>query len=287
MNLLDDFREIIKPAEPLARYTYFQLGGPAEYMARPRQLDELLALVERCRQEELSLRVLGSGCNTLIRDAGVKGVVVKLDAPAFTSVRVEGNRLTAGAGALLTSLISHSTRRHLAGLEVLVGIPGTVGGAVKINAGGRSGDIGQVVRQVTVMDRQGEIYTRGADDLVFGYRESNIDEWLILDAQIDLEEDDQQEILKRMRRLWITKKATQPLSFQCAGCTFKNPRGLAAGALIDQAGLKGHRVGGAEVSQRHANFIIAHKGATARDVLRLIDVVRGKVAERFGVELES
>ena len=176
MNLLSDFKEIIKQDEPLAHYTYFQLGGVAQYLARPRNLDELTSLVQRCRREELPFRVLGSGCNTLIRDEGIKGVVVKLDAAVFTSVSVDGNRLSAGSGALLTSLISHSARSSLGGLEVLVGIPGTLGGALKINAGGRSGDIGQVVRNVTVMDGHGEIYSRGPDELLFGYRESNIDE---------------------------------------------------------------------------------------------------------------
>jgi len=286
MHLLEDFKDIIKRDEPLADYTHFKLGGPAQYMAHPRHLDDLKGLLARCRDEGLMFRVLGGGCNVLIRDEGVKGVIVRLDAPAFAEIRPERDGIVAGSGAPLRSVIAESLRGNLAGLEVLVGIPGTVGGALCINAGGRSGDIGQVARQVTVMDRQGEVYTRGPDDLLFAYRESNIDEPVILDARFELEEEDQNEILKRMRKLMITKGATQPLNAQSAGCVFKNPRGLSAAALIDQAGLKGHRLGGAEVSQRHANFIVAHKEATARDVLKLIDVVRSTVAERSGVELE-
>ena len=286
MSLLKEFKEIVKQDEPLVRFTYLQLGGPAKHFVRPRTVEQLQAVMARCRQDDLPFHILGGGSNILVRDEGVRGVVLKLDSEAFTQVAIEGPRLQAGAGALLTTLITHSTRRSLAGVEVLVGIPGTLGGALRMNAGGRAGDIGQVVRRVTVMGTDGTITQRTRDELSFGYRESNIVEPIILSAELDLEEEDSQEIVQRMRKLWIIKKATQPLSLRSAGCIFKNPRGLSAGSLLDQAGLKGVCVGGAEVSERHANFIIANQGATARDVLRLIDMMRSKVAERFGVELE-
>lgn len=286
MPLLDEFRDIVKQDEPLAPYTYIRLGGPAQYLAHPRSVEELSSLVERCRQQEIPLYLLGGGCNLLVRDEGVRGVVLKLDAQAFTGISIKGNTLDVGAGLPLSTAIVRSTKVNLAGLESLVGIPGTIGGALRMNAGGRSGDIGQVTRQVTVMDWQGRVHVHGRDELQFDYRQTNLDEPVILAGQFELEPDSPESIVKRMRKNWITKKASQPLSFQSAGCIFKNTRGLSAALLIEQTGLKGTRVGGAEVSERHANFVVANPGCTSRDVLRLIDLIRSRVEERFGVELE-
>lgn len=286
MLLLDDFRDIVKRDEPLAAHTFFRLGGPAEYFARPRSIEELAALVTRCRQGNVPLHLLGGGCNLLVRDEGVKGIVVKLDEAAFTDIKIKGNLVDAGAGALLSNVITKTAKAELGGFEVLVGIPGTIGGSLRMNAGGRAGDIGQFTGLVTVMDWQGQIHVRRRDELEFNYRETNLDEPVILAGQFELEPDNPESIIKRMRKIWITKKASQPLGFQSAGCIFKNTRGLSAGLLIEQTGLKGTKVGGAEVSERHANFIVANAGSTSRDVLRLIDLVRSRVAERFGVELE-
>ena len=178
-------------------------------------------------------------------------------------------------------------REGLAGLEALVGIPGTIGGALHGNAGSRGGDIGQWTCRATVMTRTGDVIERGRDELVFAYRESSLDELVILGAQFELDQEDPEELTKRMQKQWIVKKANQPLGHQSAGCIFKNPRGMSAGMLIDQAGLKGTRVGGAEVRDGHANFIVADDGATSQDVLRLIELVRSRVAERLGIELET
>ncbi|RPI77549.1 MAG: UDP-N-acetylmuramate dehydrogenase, partial [Planctomycetaceae bacterium] len=172
------------------------------------------------------------------------------------------------------------------GLDSLVGIPGTVGGALHGNAGGKSGDIGQFVRSVEVLTATGEHKVRKGEDLTFTYRASSLNEPILLAAEFELQPEDPDEITRRMRKLWIMKKATQPLTFQSAGCIFKNPRGMSAGLLIDQAGLKGTRIGNVEISDRHANFIVTHPGATARDVFRLIDLARSKVGEQFGVELD-
>jgi UDP-N-acetylmuramate dehydrogenase len=229
---------------------------------------------------------LGSGSNVLVRDEGVSGAVVQLVSDSFGEISIEGSSVRVGAGAQLSRLISESVKAELAGLETLSGIPGTVGGAVRGNAGGRAGDIGQFVESITVINVKGEIATRNGDELWFGYRESNIDELMILEASLKLQQGDSEEITRRMRKLWIMKKATQPLSFQSAGCIFKNPRGLSAGALIEQAGLKGIRVGEAEISDRHANFIVTNPGAKSDDVVRLIDLIRSKVSEQFGVDLE-
>ena len=286
MASLSGFEKIIRPGEPLAPHTWFHLGGPAEYFAEPSSVDELSALVRRCQTENIPIRLLGGGSNVLVRDAGVPGVVLHLSNPVFSDVKVEGQTITTGGGAKLGHVISTAVREGLAGLETLVGIPGTVGGALHGNAGGHGGDIGQWTSQATVMTRTGEIVVRKREELVFAYRQSSLDELVILAAQIRLESDDPEDLTKRMQKQWIVKKSNQPLSHQSAGCVFKNPRGMSAGMLIDQAGLKGTRVGQAEVSDRHGNFIVANAQATSDDVLKLIDLVRERVAERLGIELE-
>lgn len=287
MSLFSGFEKILRQQEPLARHTWFQLGGPAEYFAEPNSVEELAALVRRCREAQVPVRLLGGGSNILVRDEGVAGVVIHLSAPAFTDITVAGQVVSAGGGAKLGHVISAAVREGLAGLETLVGIPGTLGGALHGNAGSRGGDIGQWACRATVMDRTGEIFDREREELVFAYRQSSLDELVILGAQFRLERDDPDDLTKRMQKQWIVKKAAQPLSHQSAGCIFKNPRGMSAGMLIDQAGLKGTRVGQAEVSDRHANFIVAAPGATSRDVLELIQLVKNHVQERLGIELET
>jgi UDP-N-acetylmuramate dehydrogenase len=286
MNSLVAFKEIALRDQPLAPLTWMKIGGPAQYLIRPRNVDELLDVVRACHEDQIPVRVIGGGSNVLVRDEGVSGAVLQLIGDAFSQITIDGTTVRAGAGGLLSQLISQTVKAELAGLETLSGIPGTFGGALRGNAGGRAGDIGQFVESVTVMNIKGEISTRKGDDLWFGYRESNVDELVILEGSLKLQQGETDEITRRMRKLWIMKKATQPLSFQSAGCIFKNPRGLSAGALIEQAGLKGIRVGAAEISDRHANFIVTNPGAKSDDVLRLIDLTRSKVSEQFGVDLE-
>ena len=286
MRSFKDFAEITQRDELLSQHTWLKVGGPAQFLVRPRTREELVGVVAACHHEQIPVHVLGSGSNLLVRDEGVSGVVLHLNAPAHGTVQVDGHRLRAGAGALLSHAISESVKAGLGGLDVLVGIPGTVGGALHGNAGGKSGDIGQFVRSVEVLTASGEQRTRHGEELSFSYRESSLNELILLEAEFELSPESHEAITHRMRKLWIMKKATQPLVFQSAGCIFKNPRGMSAGLLIDQAGLKGTRIGNAEISDRHANFIVTHSGATARDVLRLIDLARSKVAEQFGVELE-
>ncbi len=276
----------VREGEPLSQHTWFHLGGPAEFFAEPASVDELAMLVSRCREEDVPIRLLGGGSNLLVREAGVPGVVVMLSAPAFSEIKTAGTTVTAGGGAKLNYVISTAVREGLAGLEPLVGIPGTLGGALHGNSGSHGGDVGQWTCQATVMTRTGEIFTRSRDDLVFAYRQSSLDELVILEAQFELEEDDPIQLTRRMQKQWIVKKASQPMAHQSAGCIFKNPRGMSAGSLIEQAGLKGTQVGGAEVSQTHANFIVAQQGATSQDVLELIELVQKGVADRHGIELE-
>jgi UDP-N-acetylmuramate dehydrogenase len=286
MSLLTGFENIVRQGEPLAMHTWFQLGGPAEYFAEPESAEQLIALVERCHAEGVAMRLLGQGSNVLVRDEGVPGMVLHLSSPDFCGIRIEGRSLVAGGGALLGRAVTTAVHRGLAGLETLIGIPGTVGGALHGNAGTSGGNIGQWTIEATVIAANGEVYRRSSEDLVFGYRQSNLDDLVILEASCQLEEDNPRELSQRMQKRWIIKKASQPMGHQCAGCVFRNPRGVSAGELIDDAGLKGTRIGGAVVSDRHANFIIAEPECTAQDVLRLIELIRGQVRDRMGIELE-
>jgi UDP-N-acetylmuramate dehydrogenase len=287
MARLDDFSEILQRNAPLGPFTHLKIGGQAEMLAQPRSLEELSRLVKRCFEERIPLRVLGCGCNILIRDEGVTGVVLRLSEPAFMQITVEGNRIRAGTGASVAALISAAAGHGLAGLETLVGIPGTVGGALRTNAGDRAGDIGQFVRLVEVLDSQGTVQVRDRDELRFAEHESNLDDPVLLTVEFLLQQDSADAIVKRMRKAWILRKSSQPAVFQAAGRIFKNPRGLNASALIEQAGLERTKVGGAEVSDSDPNCILIHAGATSRDVLRLIDLMRARVKERFNIQLEQ
>ncbi|RUL89550.1 UDP-N-acetylmuramate dehydrogenase [Tautonia sociabilis] len=287
MQPFDEFRGAVRANEPLAPLTWFRLGGPADFLARPGTADELTAMVRRCAEEGLPWHVLAGGSNVLVRDEGVRGLVLHLESPSFSDVRIEGPRVVAGSAVPLTALISQTARAGLAGLETLTGIPGTVGGAVRGNSGGRQGAIGQFVRRATVLEPDGQIRTREQDDLIFSYRRSNLDDCVILSVEMELEPDDPESVVRRMRRIWIVKKENQPYGHQSAGCIFKNPTPeVSAGTLIDQAGLSGKRIGEAEISDRHANYIVADPGATVADVLELIDFSREEVLRKFGYELE-
>lgn len=286
MPRLTEFDAIIRRDEPLSPYTHLRLGGPAEMLVQPHSLDELSGVVRACFEQGVPLRVLGCGCNMLVRDEGVSGAVLRLSEPAFTHITVEGERVRAGTGASVSALISAAARHNLAGLETLVGIPGTVGGALRTNAGERGGDIGQYVRSVEVLDSRGQVLVRDREELRFADHSSNLDDPVLLTVEFALEPDSADAIVKRMRRAWISRKSVQPATFQAAGRIFQDPRGLNASALIEQAGLARTRVGGAEVSEADANYIVIHPGTKSADVLRLIELMRARVAERFNVTLE-
>ena len=197
------------------------------------------------------------------------------------------SRVEVGAGVDMQKLLLRTVRQGLAGIECLAGIPGTIGGGIRMNAGGKFGDIGSVVLHVQVMDASGNLFMRTKDDLVFDYRCTNISAPYILGATLELDQDEPERILRKTKEIWMYKRNTQPLNTKNAGCIFKNPRGVSAGALIDQAGLKGLRVGGAEISTKHANFIIANPGCTADDILTTIKLIREKVFDRNQIHLES
>ncbi|HSI34112.1 MAG: UDP-N-acetylmuramate dehydrogenase [Phycisphaerae bacterium] len=279
--------EIVAEHHPLAKYTWYKLGGPARYFVRPRSLDELQLAVSRCVDAGIPFKVLGLGANVLISDEGVDGAVFRLDAEHWRRVKFDRTTAEVGAGVDMQKLIVRTVRQGLAGVECLAGIPGTIGGGVKMNAGGKYGDIGAVVESVTVMDTEGTVFERTRDDLIFEYRHTNISAPFILGATLALEEDDPDRIMKKTKEIWMFKRNSQPLNTKNAGCVFKNPRGVSAGFLIDQAGLKGLQVGGAEVSRVHANFLVAHPGCSADDVKKLIKIIQEKVWEKNEIGLET
>jgi UDP-N-acetylmuramate dehydrogenase len=280
------FEHIVRENEPLAAHTWFRLGGAAQFFAEPTTVDELTMLVRRCRENGLPVRILGGGSNVLVRDEGVAGMVVNLGAAAFGRIQVAGRKVVAGGGAKLGHVISTAVGAGLAGVETLVGIPGSVGGALHTNAGTLGGDIGQPTVSATVMTVQGEVVTRQKRELRFGYRNSSLDELVILEATLELEPGDTRYLTKQMQQAWILKRADQPLSDQPMGQIFKSPGGISAADLIRDARLNDAKVGEAKISERNANFIVTGPKATSRDVLSLIETIRAGVAERTGTDLE-
>lgn len=286
-NPFSGLDDIVTENVPLAPHTWYKIGGPAKWYIQPRSIEELQEAARRCLENGVPAHVLGLGANLLVSDRGVDGAVFRLDHEFWRTVKYEKNVATVGAGVDMQKLILRTCRQGLMGIECLAGIPGTIGGGIKMNAGGKFGDIGAVVTHVQVMDMEGTVFERTKDDLVFDYRSTNISARFILGATLELEEDDPERIMRRTKEIWMFKRNSQPLNTKNAGCIFKNPRGLSAGALIDQAGLKGMRVGGAEVSDKHANFIVAHAGCNADDVLKLVKIIQEKVFDKNQIHLET
>jgi UDP-N-acetylmuramate dehydrogenase len=288
MDIFKGLEKIVQRDFPLGEMTTFGVGGSAEYFARPRNEKELYEILVRCEKHGVEVRTIGRGSNILVLDEGVPGVVVQLDRDGFGRIAIQDDLVCAGAAALIQKVVHEAARAHLSGLECLVGIPGTIGGAVRMNAGGTFGDIGRSVERVKVVDVHGETFHREREDLEFSYRWSNISARFILEAELRLLPDAPRAILARMKKIWMAKRNSQPMSASSAGCTFKNPRGMAAGALIDQAGLKGEAVAGAAVSHKHANYIVVkdRSKTKAADIWTLIQKIRAVVQERMGVALE-
>jgi UDP-N-acetylmuramate dehydrogenase len=286
MNIFSGLEKIVETNYPLAKDTWYGLGGPADYLIRPETVEQLKKVVKRCSENNIPIYVLGFGSNLLINDDGLRAAVIKLEAENFTQTQFDGEKLTAGAGAKLSELVLTCVKKGLSGIEALTGIPGSIGGAIKMNAGGNFGDIGAAVETVTLMDSQGNVFEKGKPELMFDYRRTNITAQFILNATLKLASVDPEQIMRTVKEIWIYKKNSQPLNTRNCGCVFKNPRGVSAGALIDRSGLKGLRIGGAVVSEKHANFIIAEEGCRSSDVVRLIDAIKERVKEQFDIELE-
>jgi UDP-N-acetylmuramate dehydrogenase len=282
---------------PIGRLTWYGIGGHADTLVRPRSVETLATLVRRCWRSGTPLRVLGSGANLLIADEGVDGVVVRLDHATFKEIRYnpvgELNALRAMAGADMARTLMDSVRRGMSGLAQMAGIPASIGGAIQMNAGGAYGSIGDAVSSVACISRSGEFLSYPSQELSFEYRRTNIPDPIILSATFALEPSDPVKLRERVKEIFSFKKSTQPLADHSAGCAFKNPidpvseQRVPAGRLIDETELKGQQEGGATVSPHHANFIVTQPGATATDVLKLIDLVRRRVRESQGIDLET
>ncbi|MEO2088598.1 MAG: FAD-binding protein [Gemmataceae bacterium] len=286
MTLVDAFPDITKRREPLAPYTHLKIGGPAEFFVQPRTPDELRGVMRFCKTNGVPLRMLGGGFNLLVRDDPVPGAVVRLGGPGFGTVEVAGKTVKAAGGAPLFDLIARAVQAGLGGLETLVGIRGSVGGSVRCNVGDRSGEIGSAVRRVAVLHDDATEHVRTRDELTFGDHKSDLDEPVILWVEFELTPDSPAALMKRMRRAWVTRKGAEPLTFQSGVRMFRDPPGQTAAKLIDRAGLSGYRAGGAEVSPRNGNYVVAHPGTTARDILKLMDVVTTNVKDVCGVDLD-
>jgi len=284
--LFDGLEKIVEKDHPLAKETWYGLGGPADYFIRPQTIEQLRQVVRRCNENNVPIYVLGYGSNLLVCDEGVRGAVIQLKSDGFSQMKFDKELVSAGAGVELSRLLLTCAKKGLSGLEPLTGIPGSIGGAVRMNSGGNFGDIGTVVETVTLMDKDGKVFEKSKPELQFDYRQTNITAKFILEAKINMTAGDPDQITRTIKENWVYKKNNQPLNTINSGCIFKNPRGLSAGAMIDRAGLKGLQIGGAVVSEKHANFIIARKDCTSRDVMRLIELVREKVKKQFNVELE-
>ena len=258
-----------------------------QYFAEPTSIDELAALVARCKEEQVSVRLLGAGSNLLIPDEGVQGMVIQLAAPAFCQIRREGNQVIAGGGAKLGHVVATAVREGLAGLEQLVAIPGSVGGALHSNSGSAQSDVGQVTSAATVMTGKGEIRVRESDDLRFAYRKSSLDELAILEARFSLEDEDPSELMKRMQKRWIVKNASIPTTGQGIACLFKDPGGVSAASLIEGAGLKGVTMGEIQISDSDPNFVVVGAQTSSQDVVDVLQKISDAVLDQSGVELES
>ena len=287
MSLISGFEHIVRENEPLVSFTRLKLGGVAEYFAEPTSVEELVALVKRFSENEIEIRVIGEGTNLLVRDEGVSGLVVQLSAPAFCTIEIDNSFIVTGGGTKISHFVASAVREGLAGPEQLVGIPGTIGGALHNNTGANGVGIGNWLESAEVLTRAGQLVTREKESLTFSYHQSSLSELAILSARFQFERDDAAALTKQMQKLWIVRRASQPLSEENATYIFKDHGGDAAADLIEQAGLKGTRIGNVEISDQNANFFVAHAGATSADVLRLIDLVKTQVADRLEIELET
>nr|WP_295258521.1 UDP-N-acetylmuramate dehydrogenase [uncultured Blautia sp.] len=273
--------------EPMKLHTTFRIGGPAEIFVMPEGLEEVQRILEICRTEDLPYFILGNGSNLLVSDRGYRGVVIQLDRN-FGEVKVEGTEIHASAGALLSTIAVAARRASLTGFEFAGGIPGTLGGAVVMNAGAYGGEMKDVLRKVMVMDQNGKVFEIPAEELQMGYRTSIIKTagYIVLGAVLSLKEGNLEEIKMLTRKLSEQRTSKQPLEYPSAGSTFKRPEGYFAGKLIMDSGLRGYRVGGAQVSEKHCGFVINTGDATAEDVCGLMKHVTETVYAKFGVTLE-
>lgn len=281
-------RENVLRKEPMSRHTTFRVGGEAEYFAKIQEKSQLIVIMDYLRKTEQPYFILGNGSNILVSDKGYEGVILDLSA-GLKNIEIKDKRVTAQAGALLSTVAARAHEAGLTGFEFAAGIPGTIGGAIVMNAGAYDGEMKQVVESVTVVDEQGETMILDNETMEFGYRNSIIKNrpFIVTEAVLLLKEGEKEQIKNRMEELNQRRREKQPLNYPSAGSTFKRPEGHFAGKLIMDAGLRGFRIGGARVSEKHCGFVINEGNATATDVADVIEEVTERVRDKFGVTLET
>lgn len=289
--MYSNLKDIVEPGrllfdEPMSRHTTFAIGGPVDVLVNPQSVEEIKAVLSFCNRENLPCMVFGLGSNLLVRDKGLRGVAIKIG-DSLTAAEIRGNDIIAQAGISLGRLARLAAMHSLSGLEFAEGIPGSLGGAVAMNAGAYGGEMKDVLVACTALDERGQTLVFNRDEMNFGYRSSIFQQRgvVIIEAQLRLVKGDKEEILARMAALAEQRRAKQPLDMPSAGSTFRRPEGFYVGPLIEQLGLKGYAVGGAQVSVKHAGFVINRGGATADDVLSLIAYIQEQARSRLGVEL--
>lgn len=278
---------VVRRDEPLAKRTTLRVGGPADFYIEPSDETDLANVVRLCRDHKMRFFVLGRGSNLLVRDGGFRGAVVCLCQPVFSKIEIEGETMRCGAGARLKNVAVEARRNGLTGLEFLEGIPGSVGGALRMNAGAMGGQTFDAVASVRLMDFGGQITELPAANMAVAYRScATLKDHIALAAEFNCQKSPREEIEKRMKLFSEKRWDSQPAA-PSAGCIFKNPEAVPAGKLVDELGMKGARVGGAVVSAEHGNFIINDGRATARDVLQLIEILKAKAKAERGIELQT
>ncbi len=279
--------EIIKENEPMQYHTSFHIGGPADLLVLPRSIEQVKCVLTFCDRNTIPLLVIGRGSNLLVRDKGLRGVVMKL-ADNFQELQLENGQIHAQAGIGLYELARYAAAASLQGLEFAEGIPGSLGGAVVMNAGAYGGEMSDVVVEVQTIDEKGDIRLFSKDELNYSYRGSVLQNssHYVLNARLQLAPGDQPEINTRMQEFARQRAAKQPLEMPSAGSTFKRPDGYYVGPMLEELGLKGYPYGKAQISDKHAGFIVNRGGATAEDVLTLIAIVQKRVREKYGIDLQ-
>lgn len=292
-NFKDKLYTVIKEGrilegEALANHTSFRVGGPADYLLMPARKEEIKEAIQLAKAQKVPFFVIGNGSNLLVSDQGFRGLIIQIG-KGFQEVEVEGNKIHAQAGALLSGVAKKALEHSLTGFEFAAGIPGSFGGAVCMNAGAYGGEMKQVLESVELLTSEGEFITLAAQDMDLSYRHSCVfdKEYIVIGATIRLESGDQEAIKERMAELAQARREKQPLEYPSAGSTFKRPEGYFAGKLIQDAGLKGYTVGGAQVSEKHSGFVINKGGASAEEICFLIKQVQKKVLDAYGVFMET
>lgn len=277
----------VKFDEPMRLHTTFKIGGPADAFVEVQNAEEIISLIKYCKQNSIPYMIMGNGSNMLVSDKGIRGVVIQVG-KAMNNITIDGEAVTAQAGVLMSTLANAILKAELSGFETLSGIPGTLGGGIYMNAGAYGGELKDVIDTVTYIDESGKVITKPNEELDLSYRHSMFEtgKYVILSAELKLKKGSYDEIKAAMQEYNKRRSDKQPLSMPSAGSTFKRPEGYFAGKLIQDSGLVGYSVGGAQVSEKHAGFVVNKGGATAADVLALIKHIQDTVKEKFGVCLE-